>query len=100
MTTTPAEFKQTALIYVLRSCHLFSGLAIENIGSIAAITVAKPLDKELQPFLRREFVLVAELGDRHSLDQFHHEIRTPGLGQPAVEDPGDVRIVLLTNCLR
>jgi CRP-like cAMP-binding protein len=45
MTTTPAEFKQTAIIYVLRSCHLFSGLAIENLGSIAAITVAKPLEK-------------------------------------------------------
>ena len=45
MTTTPAEFKQIALIYVLRSCHLFSGLAIENLSSIAAITVAKPLEK-------------------------------------------------------
>ena len=31
--------------------------------------------EQLQPLPRRQVVLVAELGDRHALDQLHHEVR-------------------------
>ena len=38
-------------------------------------------------------MLVAVLRDRNALDQFHHEVRPAGVGHPAVEDLGDVRVV-------
>jgi CRP/FNR family transcriptional regulator len=45
MATSLAEFKQTALVNALRSCQLFTGVATEDLNILAAITVAKSLDK-------------------------------------------------------
>ena len=51
------------------------------------------LAEERQPFREAEPVLVAILGERDALDQFHHEERPAGLGRAGVEDLGDVRVV-------
>ena len=48
--------------------------------------------EQFQPLLRGQPVAVAVLGDRHTLDQLHHEVR-PAVVQPAVEHLGDVRVV-------
>jgi CRP/FNR family transcriptional regulator len=45
MAPSLAEFKQTALANALRSCQLFTGVATEDLNNLAAITVAKSLDK-------------------------------------------------------
>ena len=50
-------------------------------------------DEQLQPLLRREVIAVAVLGDRHALDQLHHEVRAAGVGGAGVEDAGDVGVV-------
>ncbi|MCX6905269.1 MAG: Crp/Fnr family transcriptional regulator [Verrucomicrobia bacterium] len=44
-TSTLAGLKQAALINSLRSCRLFAGLPSADLEQIAAITVAKPLNK-------------------------------------------------------
>ena len=59
----------------------------------ACCTAWQTCDEQLQPLPRGQPVLVAELGDRHALDQLHHEVRPAGRGRPAVEHPGDVRVV-------
>ena len=41
----------------------------------------------------RQLVVVAVLGDRHALDQFHDEVGPAGVGGAGVEDPGDVGVV-------
>ena len=38
-------------------------------------------------------LLVAELGDRDAVDQFHHEEGPPALGRPGIEHLGDVGMV-------
>lgn len=46
---TPAqlqELKQAALIGALRACRLFAGLSPEDLKSVAAITVPRPLKKD------------------------------------------------------
>jgi CRP/FNR family transcriptional regulator len=40
-----SELKQAALVNTLRSCQLFSGLAVPDLKNIAAITVLKHLEK-------------------------------------------------------
>ena len=50
-------------------------------------------DEQLQPGLHREPLLVAVLGERHALDQFHDEERLAGRGEAAVVDAGDVGVV-------
>ena len=50
-------------------------------------------NEKLDPLLGRKTVPVAKLGDGHALNQFHHEVRPPGVGRPAVEHLGDVRVV-------
>jgi len=40
-----SELKQTAVVNTLRSCQLFSGLAVPDLKNIAAITVLKHLEK-------------------------------------------------------
>ena len=49
--------------------------------------------EQLQPLARRQVVVVAVLGDRHAVDQFHHEVRPAGFRGAGVEDPGDVGMV-------
>ena len=46
-----------------------------------------------QPLGHGQAVLVAILGDRHPLDQVHHEERPPLAGRAGVEHPGDVGVV-------
>jgi CRP-like cAMP-binding protein len=45
MTNALAEFKTIALVNVLRSCQLFTGLPVADLEQIAAVTVLKSLDK-------------------------------------------------------
>lgn len=45
MTTTPAEFKQAAIVNGLRSCQLFAGMSPLELGSVAEITVLKSVPK-------------------------------------------------------
>jgi CRP-like cAMP-binding protein len=40
-----ADFKTIALVNTLRSCQLFTGLAPQDLGNIAAVTVLKSLEK-------------------------------------------------------
>ncbi len=39
------EYRQAAIVATLRGCQIFSSLSAEDISSIAAITVSKPLNK-------------------------------------------------------
>ena len=48
---------------------------------------------EFQPFPSRKPVLIAEIGDRDSLDQLHHKIGPPGIGGTPIQDPGDIGMV-------
>ena len=50
-------------------------------------------DEQLQPGPDREPVPVAVVGDRHAVDQFHHEERLAGCGRAAVVHPGNVGVV-------
>jgi CRP/FNR family transcriptional regulator len=45
MSALLAELKNTAIINTLRSCQLFTGLPLEDLESIASVTVAKNLDR-------------------------------------------------------
>ena len=49
--------------------------------------------KELQPFPGGQFFAIAEVIDRQTLDEFHHEIGPAGLRLPGVEHFGDVGVV-------
>jgi len=51
------------------------------------------LAEQLQAVAELQARLVAELGDRHALDQLHHEVRPAARGRPAVEHLGDVGMV-------
>lgn len=46
MTNALAEFKTAALVNTLRSCQLFTGLPLPDLGQIAAVTVLKSLEKD------------------------------------------------------
>ena len=50
-------------------------------------------EEQLQALPRRQPVLVAEVCDRHALDQLHDEVRPAALGGAGVEHLGDVRVV-------
>jgi len=41
-----AEFKITALVNTLRSCQLFTGLPLQDLNNIAAVTVLKSLERD------------------------------------------------------
>jgi len=45
MSIVPADFKRAATINTLRNCRFFAGLPAADLEKIAAVTVAKPLDK-------------------------------------------------------
>src|SRR5207237_7580317 len=49
--------------------------------------------EQLEPVAHAEAGLIAELGDRDPLDQFHDEVGPAGVGRAGVEDAGDVRVV-------
>ncbi len=51
------------------------------------------LDERGQASSGRQLLSIAELGDRHSPDQFHHEVRAPGPRAAGIQDPRDVRVV-------
>jgi len=45
MTARLAELKQTAVVNALRGCQLFTGLALDDLANIAAITAVKSVPK-------------------------------------------------------
>lgn len=45
MNTSFAELKQVAVVNSLRSCQLFTGIPVEDLQKIAAVTVVKNLEK-------------------------------------------------------
>ena len=49
-------------------------------------------DEQRQPLAGRQPGPVAIVGDRHALDQLHHEVGA-ALGLPCIQDLGDVRMV-------
>ena len=51
------------------------------------------LHEQLQSLRRGEVVLVTVVGDADALDQFHHEVRSAGLGDAGVENLGDLWVV-------
>ena len=55
----------------------------------------RPADghEQRQPLAGREVAVVAELGDRHAVDQLHDEVGPAGVGGAGVEDAGDVLVV-------
>jgi succinate dehydrogenase hydrophobic anchor subunit len=50
-------------------------------------------DEQVQPLPGREVMLVAVLGDRHTLDEVHDEVGSAGAGRTGVEHAGDVGVV-------
>src|SRR5579864_660187 len=48
---------------------------------------------QLEPLARGEPALVAEPGDRNSLDQLHHEVGTASVRGAGIEDLGDVGMI-------
>jgi hypothetical protein len=57
------------------------------------------LDKEIEPSLRIEFVLVAIVGDANAAHQLHDEVGAARLGGAGVEHLGDVGMVHHGQCL-
>ena len=55
--------------------------------------------KSSQAFARRQFVLVAVVGDRNAFDQFHGKVRATGFGRSGVQDFRDVVVVHHRECL-
>ena len=51
------------------------------------------VDEQPQPLLGGQLVLVTVLGDRQAFDEFHDEVGTPAVGQSAVQDMGDIRMI-------
>ncbi len=49
--------------------------------------------EQFQPLAGREVVLVAIVGDRHALDQLHHEVGPAGVRSCRRRAPGDVGVV-------
>ncbi len=49
--------------------------------------------EQFQPLPRRQFAVVAELGDGHALNQFHDEEGPAGVGGAGVQHLGDVGMV-------
>jgi len=45
MNPTFAQYRQIAIVNTLRSCQLFAGLPLQDLETIAALTVLKPLEK-------------------------------------------------------
>ena len=50
-------------------------------------------DEEFEALSRRELALVAEVGNRRALHEFHHEERPAVGGGADVENAGDIRVV-------
>jgi hypothetical protein len=50
-------------------------------------------EEELQSLARAQPVVIAGLGDRHALDQFHDEVGPTALRRPGIVDLGDVGVV-------
>ncbi|MFT5051778.1 MAG: hypothetical protein ACI8QZ_003201 [Chlamydiales bacterium] len=48
------------------------------------------LQEDPQPLIDAQPVLVAVLGDRHALDQIHHEVRSTGFGRARIQHARDV----------
>lgn len=45
MTVSPAEFKTAVVVNTLRSCQLFTGLPLQDLENIAAVTTVKMIEK-------------------------------------------------------
>ena len=58
-----------------------------------ACWIASQTRHEQLEALAARVVVVAVLGDRNTLDQFHHEVGPARLGGPGVEDLGDVGMI-------
>ena len=59
-------------------------VAVDDAPSGAACWTAwQTCDEQLQPLAMRQRVAVAVLGDRHALDELHHEVRPAGSVVPA-----------------
>jgi CRP/FNR family transcriptional regulator len=54
MSSTFSEFKQAAVVNTLRSCQLFSGLALADLNAVAEISILKTLEKGDYLFRERE----------------------------------------------
>ena len=51
------------------------------------------LAEELQPLADRQPLLVAIARDGHAIDVLHDEVRQPVVGDTAVQQRGDVRVL-------
>ena len=68
-------------------------VAVDNPLLVGVLDRPADREEEFEPFARRQEMLVAVFGDRDAVDQFHHEVRPPGLGRADIEDPGDVGVI-------
>ena len=50
-------------------------------------------DKQPEPFMSRNLILVAELGDLDAAHQFHDEIGSAGVRRAGIEHLRDVRVI-------
>jgi hypothetical protein len=49
-------------------------------------------NEQFQPLPGRQMMLVAVLGDCHTLDEVHDEVRPAGVGRAGVEHAGNVGV--------
>jgi transposase len=56
---------------------------------------AADVDKQFEPVVVGEFMLVAELRDRQAVDQFHHEVGPAGVGDQRTEIRGRRTLLFL-----
>ena len=80
---------------VVQRDHHIGGfdVAVNDALVVRVLDGVTDIDEQFEPLRGRQTVLVAEFGDGHAFDQFHHEIGPAGVRRPRVEHLGDVRMV-------
>jgi hypothetical protein len=68
-------------------------VAVDDALLVGVLDGLADRDEQLQPLPGVEPVLVAILGDRHPLDQLHHEVGPAGLGGAGIQHAGNIGVV-------
>ena len=68
-------------------------VAVDDALLVGVLNRLADRDEQLQPLPRGELALITESGDRHALDQLHHEEGSAGFGRSRVQDLGDVGMI-------
>ena len=82
-------------VTVMQRHHNVGGfeVAVDNPFVVSMLHRSANRHKQLQTFVGREVVFVAEVSDGNALDQLHDEIRTATFGRSGVQDSSNVGVV-------